>query len=107
MEKPMTSTNAGGSTLHASMGEPSIVKSSPIVVTPEVSTGTVPEVPVMTLALRESTVDLDPALSRRISEIVSAPIDTVRTIIEIGFGSTSAELAPAMDITEELALQMV
>jgi len=50
---------------------------------------------------------LTPPLLGRISETASALADTVRTIIETGFGSASAELAPAMDIMKELALQMV
>ena len=59
------------------------------------------------MALRESVADLDPPLSERISEMGSAPPSTIRTIIEAGSRSASAELALAIDIMEELALQMV
>ena len=62
VEEPMASTDGGDSTLHISTNEPSIVKSAPLVVTPEVAIVTVLEVPVTTLALRESVADLDPAL---------------------------------------------
>ena len=61
----------------------------------------------MTLALRKSVANLDPALPRRIRETGSAFMDTVRTIIEMGSGSASTELALAMDIMEEMAFQMV
>jgi len=64
-------------------------------------------VPVTTLALRESAANLNPELLGRISEMTSAPTDTVHTIMEMGSGSASAELAPTMDIMEELALQIV
>ena len=65
---PMASTDAGDSILHTSTDEPSIVKYAPEVVTPEAATGTVSQMPVTTLALRESATDLD----------------TVHTIIETG-----------------------
>ena len=53
VEEPTTSTDVGDNTLHTLTDEPSIVKSAPIVVTPEAATGTDPEMLVMTLALRE------------------------------------------------------
>ena len=107
VEEPMASTDAGDSTLHNSTEKPSIVKSAPVIVTPEAATVTVAEVSITTLALRESAADLDPVLPGIISEMASVPSDIVRTIIEIGFGSASAELAPAMDIMKKLALQIV
>jgi len=61
----------------------------------------------MTLALRKSAANLDPALPGRIRETASAFMDTIRTIIEMGSGSASTELALAMDIMEEMAFQMV
>jgi len=100
VEELVAKTDAGDNTLHISTGEPSIVESAPVVVTPEAATGTVPEVPVTILALRESVGDLDPALPGRISETASAPTDIVRTIIETGSGSASVKLVPAMNIME-------
>jgi len=107
VEEPTTSTAAGDNALHTSTSEPSIAKSAPVVTTPEATTGTILEVPVTTLALRKSAVDLNPTLPRRISEMASASTDTVRTIVETGSESASVELALAKDIMEELAPQMV
>ena len=107
VEELMASIDAGDNTLHISIDEPSNMKSAHVVVRPKAAKITVPEVPVTTLALRESATDFDPVLSGRISEMASALKDTVCTIIEMGSESWSAELAPAMDIMEELAFQMV
>ena len=83
VKEHMASTDARDNTLHTSMGEPNIVKSAPVVITPKAAIGTVLEVPVATLVLRKSAGDLDPALLGRISETVSAPTDTVCIIIEM------------------------
>jgi len=64
VEEPIANTDAGDSTLHTSTDEPSIVKSAPVIVTPEAAIGTVPEIALTTLALRESAVDLDPSSPR-------------------------------------------
>ena len=49
----MASTDVGDIGLHTSMDEPSLVKSAPVVITLEAATGTVPEMPVIILALKE------------------------------------------------------
>ena len=59
--------------------------------------------PVTTMALKEPATGLAPVLSG----MASVPMDTVRTITEKKYESVSIELAPAMDIMEELAHQMV
>ena len=58
VEEPMASTNVGGSILHTSMDEPSLVKSALVVVTPEAATGTVSKMPVTTLMLKEPLLAL-------------------------------------------------
>jgi len=74
VEEPTTSSDARDSILHTSTGEPNIVKSALVVVTPESATDIVPEVLVMTLALSESAAN------------------TVHTIIVMGSESASVEL---------------
>ena len=81
----MACTNTGDSILHSSTDEPSLVKSAPVVATPEAATGTVLEMLVITLVLKELATSLAPALS----ETTSVPMDTVRTITENGSGSAS------------------
>ena len=90
----MASTDTGDNILQTSTAEPRIMKYVSVVVIPEAATVTIPEVPVITLALKEPTAGLVPALS----ETASALTDTVCTITERGFGSVSTRLAPAMDI---------
>jgi len=107
VEEPTVRTDAGDSACHISMDESSIVKPAPTVVTLEAAIGTVLEVPFTTLTLRESAADLDITLPGRIIEMASVLTDTICTIIEIRSRSVSAELAPVMNIMEELALQMV
>ena len=64
------------------MAEPSTVKSVPMVVISEATTITIPEVPVTILTLMEPATGLVSAQS----EMASASMDTVRTIIERGPG---------------------
>ena len=104
VEEPMASTGAEDSALRPSTDEPSTVKSFPAVIISKATTVTIPEVPITTLVLREFAADLDPALSGRISEMASAPMNTVHTIIETWSESASTELDLAMNIMEELAL---
>ena len=98
----VASTGAEDSALQTSKAEPSTVKSVPAVIS-EATTVTVPEVQVMTLMLTEPAAGLVSAPS----EMASASMDILRTIIERGSRSASTELAPAMNIIEELANQMV
>jgi len=103
VEEPAASTGTEDSTLQTLTAELSTVKSIPAVVISEAATITIPEVSVTTLVLKEPAAGLVPVLS----EMASASTDIVRTIIEKGFGSTSTELAPVIDIMKELAHQMV
>jgi len=98
----MASTDAGDSVLHTSTDEPSLVKSAPVVVTPEDAIGTFFEMSVTTMTLKEPATSLAPVLSGT----TSVPMDTVHTITEKKYESVSIELALAMDIMEELAHQM-
>ena len=88
---------------YTSTDEPSLVEFAPIVGTPEVAIGTVPEILVITLVLKELATGLAPALSGT----TSVPIDTIHIITERVSGNASTELAPAMNIMEELAHQIV
>ena len=103
VKKLVASASVEDSILQTSMAEPSTVKSVLAVVISETTTIIIPEVSVPTLTLMEPIA----ALVSASSEMASASINTIRTIIERGLGSASTELAPAMDIMEELAHQMV
>ena len=102
VKEPVASTNTEDNTLQTSTGEPSTVKSIPAVVISEAATVTIPEVSVTTSASKELAAGHVPTLS----ETIFASTEIVRTIIKRGSGSASIELAPAMDIIEELAHQM-
>jgi len=102
VEEPVRSTGAEDNALQTSTVEPSTVEFIPVTVASE-ATITVPKVPVTTSALTDPAAGLVSAPS----EMAPASTDIVRTIIERGSGSAVAELAPAMDIMEELARQMV
>ena len=99
----VASTGAEDNTLQTSKVESSAVKSVPAVVISEATTVIVMEVPVTTSTLTKPTAGLVFAPS----EMAPASTDIVHTIMEKGSESASTELAPAMDIMEELANQMV
>jgi len=99
----VVSTGAEDNTLQTLTAEPSTVELVTTVVASEASTLTVLEVPAMTSVLME------PAIGFVSEPSEMAPVSTgiVRTIIERRSGSAPTELAPAMDIMEELAHHMV
>ena len=99
MKEPVVSASTEDSTLQTSMAEPSTVKSVPAVVISNATTVTNSEMLVTTSTSKEPAASHVPALS----EMVSTSTETIRTIIERESGSVSTELAPAMDIIEELA----
>jgi len=103
VEEPVASTGAEDNALQTLTAEPSTVEFVPAAVTLDATIVTVLEVPVTTSALTNPIVDLVSAPN----EMASASTDIVHTVIERGSESAPAELAPTMDIMEELACQMV
>jgi len=103
VEKPMASTGVEDSALQTSTTELSTVKSCPYGyrLTGYHSNN-------FGGAGHDLCVD-EPAvgLASAPGEMALASTDIVRTIIERGFGSPSTELAPAMNMIEELAHHMV
>jgi len=99
----MASIGAEDSALQTSKAELSTVKSVLAVVISKATTVTIPEVPVMTSMLTEPVAGIVSAPSK----MASTSTNIIHTIIEKGSGSALTELAPAMDIMEELAHQMV
>jgi len=103
VEEPVASTGAEDNTLQTSTAEPSTMEFVAAPVASEATTITVPEVPATTSVLTEPAVGFVSALS----ELAPASMDIIRTTIERGSGSAPIELAPVMDIMEELAHHMV
>ena len=103
VEEPMASTSEEDNTLQTSTAEQSTVEFVALTIASEASTIQVPKMPVMTSALTEPAVGLVSVPS----EMAPASMSIARTIIERWSGSAPIELAPAMDIMEELAHQMV
>jgi len=103
VEEPVASTGVEDSTLQTSTAESGTVEFVVAPVALEATTVTVPEVSVMTSVLIEPVV----GLISTPSEMTPASMDIIRTTIERESKSAPAELAPAIDIMEELAHQMV
>jgi len=99
----VASTGIEDTTLQTSTAKPGTVEFIAALVASEATTITVPEVPAMTSVLTEPAAGLVSAPS----ELASASVDIICTTIERRSGSVPTELAPAMDIMEELAHQMV
>jgi len=99
----VASADAGDNTLQTSITELGTVEFIAAPVASEATTITVPVVPTMTSALTEPATGLVSAPS----ELALNFVDIIRTTVERGFGSATTEAAPAMDIMEELAYQIV
>ena len=103
MDVHVVSASVEDSAVQTSAGEPSAVEFVAAPVAAEATMITIPEVSAMTSMLMEPVI----GFVSEPNEMTPVFTGIVRTIIERRSGSAPTELAPAMDIMEELAHHMV
>jgi len=107
VEEPVSITRVGESSTQASAEATPATTSAVEVIAPTVTTIMTPKVPIVTSVMIELLTGLAPVLLGELSAPPSASTSTVHAIMEMGSGSALAEAPLAMDIIEELALQMI